>query len=240
MRRARLIWFALAGALCAAPASGQQAIDDDDQRTCYRQDTARECAARHFWDDEDVNVSYYRSLFERASWKPSTGCQKVKAALLQAFDQTEGTVDGETMVMIFALPNDSAQDWTGSYWDSLNVGTENLIVVNDTMSDEKQWWTFQHEAAHHAGYDDDTSKSFNAYTAEGCATKPKDDPDGGGSNENDPDDDDENCSTKTVWIPVQTPCVYEPTGPVPCNPSCGEVVACWIQVLIPKEVKTCY
>lgn len=47
MRRAA--WFALAGALwLAAPASAQEKMYADDDMVCYTDDTAEECAKKHY------------------------------------------------------------------------------------------------------------------------------------------------------------------------------------------------
>ena len=141
----------------------------------------------------------------------------------------ESAVDGETARIYFGLPKDSAATWRGSYWDHLNHGSENLIVVNDTIDD--QWETFLHEGAHHYGYLH--SGNFTAYDAEDCATEGEEDPNGGGNNEDDPDDPGETCTTSTDWVPVQRDCSYWSGGSLP------DLIVCTEIVYIPVEVVTC-
>lgn len=175
----------------------------------------------------------WRKRFERGTWAQETNCQKVRTALFDLFDKAESAVNGKTAEIYFALPKNNDPDWMGSYWRDLSDSTEHLVVVNDTLSREWKWKILQHEAAHHAGFSH--SGSFNAYSAEGCATLPDDDDDGGGGGPEDDPDDDETCITETVWEERWVSCPDSAT----CNPSCL-LEACIQLVYVPVEVTVCY
>lgn len=59
----------------------------------------------------------------------------------------------------------------GIHWvlQHTNVGSIHIFGYNDTLSDAQMWETTLHEGGHHHGYSD--VGSFNAYTAETCATR---------------------------------------------------------------------
>ena len=235
MRRAA--WFALAVALLFAsrPASAQQAHDENGQ-SCLISEGAEKCAVKHFKQRTKLTgkvLQDWKNDFTGAKWKADSNCQKVKAGLLEAFDMAENAVDGEIMEIYFALRKDNDAYWTGSYWDSLNYNTENLIVVNDTLDDAGKWVTFLHEGAHHAGYTH--SGSFTAYDAEDCATEGEDDPGGGGSNENDPDPDDPTCTTTTEWVHGG----WRYCGSNWSGGDLPDLTVCVEEIYIPVEVTIC-
>lgn len=108
MRRAA--WCALAVALwCAVPAPAQE-VGAHDYQLCRRLDTAGECADKYFTNLTLVVgelLDFWQGRFERATWETDDDCQKVKAALLRAFDMVETAVNDKKMVIYFGTPNDS-------------------------------------------------------------------------------------------------------------------------------------
>ncbi|WP_420449000.1 hypothetical protein [Candidatus Palauibacter sp.] len=233
MRRAALaalaavLWF-------AAPASAQEYVDDT-QGVCYPNETARQCADRHFTDldpllGEDLDV--WRGKFERATWTAGTNCEKVKTALFEAFDMTESAVDGVREFIYLGKPKDSGLG--GAHYPGAKDSTEHMFVVNKDQTPEAQWRSFLHEAGHHGGLSGAHTESFDAYDAEECATEPEEDPNGGGGGTEDPGVDDPTCTTTIEWKKAYRFCTYW-TGPsgLPDLHVCIEVI--WI----PVEVTIC-
>ena len=108
-----------------------------------------------------------------AKWKPGSDCANVKAAAQDAFKRSHH------FAPITRLANPSLYFVDGPFRDTVtagihwpigtNIGWVHIFGYDSTMTEAGYWETTLHEAAHHGGYSD--VGSFNAYTAETCATR---------------------------------------------------------------------
>lgn len=170
MRRAAFaLWVGALSALCApAPAAAQNCVGGSVE-SCI---------------DSLYSTPWYYLSAERvadwsvavaaAKWNPDPDCQNVKAAAVDAFKRSHHfvSITGFSNVEVFVH---------GEFRDSVTAGIHWLVYAggsvidifgyDSTMTEAQYWETTKHEAAHHAGVSD--TGSFNAYTAEQCATRDK-------------------------------------------------------------------
>lgn len=246
--------------LLPVPPSSARAVPlhDDDQTTCKRSWTAERCVDEH-WKDwvqwSETNLTAWKRLLERATWKTDTNCQKVKGWALNVIALAEGSVsDGNRMYIYYGIPRADSTSRGGSSGVGLNNGTEDMIIINDTLDNVSgaplKWWAFLHEVGHIGGLSADHSESFNAYSAQDCAELKNeeddddDDDDGGGGGGGTTWTPGETCTTETEWVEEWVPCSGNGGGGG--GSSCiGNVCslpgleACLELVRTPVEVVTC-
>lgn len=192
-------------------------------------------------------LTAWTKLIEGANWEPDDDCQAVKGYALNALGRAAGSITGgNRMYIYYGIPKKNGTTKGGSFAEGLNNGTEDVIVINDTLDTQpgaRKWRAFLHEVGHSGGLDHDSTK-FNAYDAMDCAKI---------GNEEDDDDDDDNggggggtwtpgetCTTETVWEEHWVSCSEGNGGDATCNPQClPGLNVCTQKVYIPVEVVTC-